>query len=73
MVEKKKKCRGKINFVSNRGFGFIKVPNRIKDIYIHCKSMDSDLFKVGTELEFSLEEKPKGPEAYAVEVIDQCE
>jgi cold shock CspA family protein len=35
--------------------------------------MDSDLFKVGTELEFSLEEKPKGPEAYAVEVIDQCE
>ena len=62
---------GKIKrLVRDRGFGFITAEDG-KDIFFHRSALaggDFDALEEGTNVEFDLEEGPKGPRAVSVRV-----
>ncbi len=52
-------------FDEKKGFGFIEHEGG-KDVFVHFSQIQSDRFKTlddGQEVEFSIEEGPKGPQA----------
>ena len=55
-------------FDEKKGFGFIEREGG-KDVFVHFSQIQSDKFKTladGQEVEFSIEEGPKGPQAINV-------
>ncbi len=72
--------RGKINmsnkvkgttkwFSSAKGFGFLNAEGESRDIFVHFSAIEMDGYKTlkeGEEVEFELEEGPKGPTAAKV-------
>ncbi len=55
-------------FDEKKGFGFIEHEGG-KDVFVHFSQIQSDRFKTlddGQEVEFSIEEGPKGPQAVNV-------
>lgn len=58
-------------FNADKGFGFIQQENG-PDVFVHFKAIQSEGFKTlqeGQQVEFSLEEGPKGPQAANVNVV----
>ncbi len=60
--------RGKVKFFNlEKGYGFITAPDfEGKDIFFHYSELVMEGFKTitdGTEVEFELEETPRGPQA----------
>ena len=55
---------GTVKWFNNaKGFGFITMPNRSEDIFVHFRAIEGDGFKSlaeGEEVEFELTEGPKG-------------
>ncbi len=59
----KGKCKW---FSANKGYGFLNAEGETRDIFVHYSSIEMDGYrtlKEGEEVEFSLEEGPKGPTA----------
>ncbi|MFN3238124.1 MAG: cold-shock protein [Pseudomonadales bacterium] len=55
-------------FDEKKGFGFIEHEGG-KDVFVHFSQIQSDRFKTlddGQEVEFTIEEGPKGPQAVNV-------
>ena len=62
--------RGKVKwFNSAKGYGFLNTSDEARDIFIHYSSILMEGYKTlkeGEEVEFELEEGPKGPTAVNV-------
>ena len=57
--------------IRERGFGFISAENG-KEVFFHSSSIggtDFDSLQEGTNVEFTVEEGPKGPKAANVKVV----
>jgi CspA family cold shock protein len=59
-------------FNDAKGFGFITPSDGSKDVFVHFSSVTGEGFKSlteGTNVEFEVEQGPKGPQAQGVRVI----
>lgn len=66
MAVLKGKCKW---FNANKGYGFLNADGETRDIFVHYSSIEMDGYrtiKEGEEVEFTLEEGPKGPTALHV-------
>jgi len=60
---------GTIARLTDKGFGFIKVEGREKDVFFHSKELTNvqyDELREGDKLSFEIAESPKGPNAVNV-------
>jgi CspA family cold shock protein len=58
-------------FNEEKGFGFISQADGGKDVFVHYRSIASEGFKTlaeGQQVEFNVEQGPKGPQAANVTV-----
>lgn len=61
--------QGKIARLTDRGFGFITVEGKDKDLFFHSNELEGvsfDELKEGEEVQFEVTEGPKGPSATKV-------
>jgi cold shock CspA family protein len=65
--------KGKISkYLSYRGYGFISVEEREKDIFFHMsKYPATEMPTQGQLLEFTVEETPKGEEAVNIKIVQE--
>ncbi len=67
--------RGKVKFFNtDRGYGFINIPDQEKGIFFHHSDVleDRDL-EQDEEVEFAMGEGPKGPKAINVRRVEEKE
>ena len=64
---------GKIKTLTDKGFGFISMGQGKKDLFFHTKNLRNVNFedlKVGDELEFDIDEGPKGAFATNIDLAE---
>jgi CspA family cold shock protein len=63
--------QGKIAKIMDKGFGFIKVEGRDKDLFFHMNEIDADFdsLEEGQEVSFKVVDGPKGPSAVEVSLV----
>lgn len=62
---------GKIKRVMDKGFGFIESADSDKDIFFHFSQLvdvDFNQLQEGDEVQFEIEDSPKGPQAVNITV-----
>ncbi|QPR29427.1 cold-shock protein [Edwardsiella hoshinae] len=60
-------------FNADKGFGFISPADGSKDVFVHFSAIQSNAFRTleeGQQVEFSVENSPKGPSAVNVVAIN---
>ncbi|AOV96610.1 cold-shock protein [Edwardsiella hoshinae] len=60
-------------FNADKGFGFITPADGSKDVFVHFSAIQSNAFRTldeGQQVEFSVENGPKGPSAVNVVVLN---
>lgn len=55
-------------FNHRRGYGFIRSPQTVKDVFLHVKDLNVKV-KVGSKVSFEVEHEPKGLRAKNIELI----
>jgi CspA family cold shock protein len=59
---------GKVTFFHDRkGYGFIETPASDEDIFFHVEDIEGPEPQEGEELEFEIEDAPRGPRAKQLE------
>ena len=59
-------------FSGEKGYGFITPADGSKDVFAHFSAIEADGFKSlpeGANVEFEVEDGPKGPQAKSVRVV----
>ena len=59
-------------FNDAKGFGFIEPSDGSKDVFVHFSSLQGEGFKTlaeGVQVEFDVQQDPKGPQAQNVRVV----
>lgn len=59
-------------FDESKGFGFISQNDGGKDVFVHFRAIASEGFRTlteGQQVEFSIQDSPKGPQAANVTVV----
>jgi CspA family cold shock protein len=59
-------------FNDAKGYGFIAPSDGSKDVFVHFSALSGDGFKTlaeGAQVEFEVEDGPKGPQAQNVRVV----
>lgn len=56
-------------FDAQKGFGFIETPDSDDDVFFHVDAIDGPDPREGQELEFDIEQAPRGPRAANVKVV----
>jgi CspA family cold shock protein len=59
-------------FNDAKGYGFIAPSDGSKDVFVHFSAIEGDGFKTlaeGAQVEFEIEEGPKGPQAQSVRIV----
>lgn len=55
---------GTVDFFNNSGgYGFIETEDSDDDVFFHMEDVGGDDLTEGTEIEFTIEQAPKGPRA----------
>lgn len=63
---------GTITRLTDKGFGFIKVPGQEKDLFFHSNELVDvtfDSLREGDKVTFEVAESPKGPNAVKVSKV----
>ncbi|MDX1611761.1 MAG: cold shock domain-containing protein [Candidatus Thermoplasmatota archaeon] len=61
---------GKVEFFHDRkGYGFIKSEEMSEDVFFHVDDIDGPEPREGQELEFDVEQAPRGPRARNVRYV----
>jgi CspA family cold shock protein len=65
---------GTVKVVTDKGYGFIGVDGSPKDIFFHENSLTGELatrkLRVGDQVEFDIEESPKGKNAVNIKLVE---
>jgi CspA family cold shock protein len=57
-------ANGKVDFFNDTGgYGFIDTDDADEDVFFHMEDVGGEDLTEGTEIEFDIEEAPKGPRA----------
>jgi CspA family cold shock protein len=67
------KEKGKVKTLTDKGFGFISVDGKKKDLFFHSSQLQNiryDDLQVGDDVEFEVGEGPKGPCALNVSLVE---
>ena len=57
-------ANGKVDFFNNGGgYGFISTEDSDDDVFFHMEDIGGDDLEEGSEIEFDIEQAPKGPRA----------
>ena len=59
-------------FNDAKGYGFIAPADGSKDVFVHFSAIEGDGFKTlaeGAQVEFEIEDGPKGPQAQSVRIV----
>ena len=57
-------AKGKVDFFNDTGgYGFISTEDADDDVFFHMEDVGGDDLQEGQEVEFSIEQAPKGPRA----------
>lgn len=62
--------RGKIKMWLGRGYGIIESQEIDEDIFVHSTEVEEGKLQEGQEVEFDVEDSPKGPRAVNVKIIE---
>ena len=62
--------RGKVKVWLGRGYGIIKVEGMDDDVFVHQSGVEgASQLQEGQEVEFDLEDSPRGPRAVNVKIV----
>ena len=65
--------KGKVKWFSDKkGYGFVTIEGQEKDVFVHHSAIQMEGFKTlkeGQEVEFEVEQGPKGPQAVGVTLL----
>ncbi|SFR38329.1 cold-shock DNA-binding protein family [Halogeometricum rufum] len=57
-------AKGKVDFFNDTGgYGFIETEDADEDVFFHMEDVGGPDLEEGTEIEFEIEDAPKGPRA----------
>ena len=63
-------ANGKVDFFNDTGgYGFIETEDADDDVFFHMEDVGGEDLTEGTEIEFDIEQAPKGPRATNVERV----
>ncbi|QSG04508.1 Cold shock protein, CspA family [Halapricum desulfuricans] len=65
-------AKGTVDFFNDTGgYGFIETEDADEDVFFHMEDVGGPDLEEGTELEFDIEQAPKGPRATNVKRLDE--
>ena len=68
-------AQGKVKTVTDKGFGFIAIEGKEKDVFYHENSLEGPLaerkLKEGDMVTFDIEETPKGVNAINIALLEE--
>lgn len=62
-------AKGKVKVITGKGYGFIETEDSPKDVFYHESVLNGLVLNVGDEIEFDIQQGPKGPNAVNIRLV----